>query len=344
MRRLIGTALALAMVLVVAPAASAAPPVASAPSAPLVGSSSASAVGEGRLFVPNAIVSMRDDTITDRKDADYPKIQPAYSVQALTDLDGSGYLRGDYVDVRGSGGRAFEPDLSFIYGRDDGRFEQTMAYYGITQSQRYIQSLGFTDIQSDGITVKVNQFGVDNSYFDVKHDLIRLGKGGVDDAEDLEVVWHEYGHAIQAAQVRGYGTSTDANAIGEGFGDYWAATMSEPVSGGFGVACIAEWDSISYTPERPFCLRRVNLDLTMEDRTGRIHFDGQIWSRALWDIHRALGRTTADTVILTAQYDFNAGTTFRDAALNTVDAARRLLGRRAETRVREAFVDRGILR
>jgi Zn-dependent metalloprotease len=81
----------------------------------------------------------------------------------------------------------------------------------------------------------------------------------------------------------------------------------------------------------------------MEDRTGR-HFDGQIWSRALWDIHRALGRTTADTVILTAQYDFNAGTTFRDAALNTVDAARRLLGRRAETTVREAFVERGILR
>jgi Zn-dependent metalloprotease len=116
------------------------------------------------------------------------------------------------------------------------------------------------------------------------------------------------------------------------------------VSGGFGVPCIAEWDSISYTPKRPFCLRRVDLDLTLEDRTGRIHFDGQIWSRALWDVHEALGRTRADTVILTAQYDFNRATTFRDAALNTVDAARRLLGRRAEDAVRQAFVDREILR
>ena len=334
MRRPLGTAIVLATLVSLAP-------VSTGNAAP---AALADTTGEGRLFVPNAIVALREDTITDRKDADYPKLQAAYSVRTLTNLDGSGYLRGDYADVRGSGGRAYEPDLSFLYGRDDGRFEQTQAYYAITQAQKYIQSLGFTDIQSDGINVRVDQYGVDNSYFDVTKDLIRLGKGGVDDAEDLEVIWHEYGHAIQAAQVEGYGTSTDANAIGEGFGDYWAATMSEPVSGGFGVTCIAEWDSISYTPERPFCLRRVDLNLTLEDRTGRIHFDGQIWSRALWDIHEALGRTTADTVILTAQYDFNPATTFRDAALNTVDAARRLLGRGAEDVVRQAFVDRKILR
>jgi zinc metalloprotease ZmpB len=341
MRRLLGTAVVLAVLVSVAPAGAAS---ATATGAATGAAPSSSTTGEGRLFVPNAIVALRDDTVTDRKDADYPALRPAYSVETLTHLDGSGYLRGDFADVRGSGGRAAEADLSFLYGRDDDRFEQTMAYYAVTEAQTYIQGLGFDDIQSDGITVKVDQYGVDNSYFDSTKDLIRLGKGGVDDAEDLEVVWHEYGHAIQAAQVDGYGSSTDADAIGEGFGDYWAATMSEPVSGGFGVPCIAEWDSISYTPERPFCLRRVDLDLTVEDRTGRIHHDGQIWSRALWDIHSALGRTTADTVILTAQYDFNPGTTFRDAALNTVDAARRLLGRHAESVVRRAFEDRGILR
>jgi zinc metalloprotease ZmpB len=334
-RRLFSSAVFVALLVSLAPAATATA-ASGAPAAPAT-------TGEGRLFVPNAIVALRDDTITDRKDADYPKLQAAYSVQPLTNLDGSGYLRGDYADVRGSAGRAFEPDLSFLYGRDDGRFEQTMAYYAVTEAQKYIQSLGFTDIQSDGINVRVDQYGIDNSYFDVTKDLIRLGKGGVDDAEDLEVIWHEYGHAIQAAQVDGYGTSTDANAIGEGFGDYWAATMSEPVSGGFGTACIAEWDSISYTPQRPFCLRRVDLDLTMDDRNGRIHHDGQIWSRALWDIHNALGRTAADTLILTAQYDFNPATTFRDAALNTVDAARSLYGKHSADVARHAFEDRGIL-
>jgi len=297
----------------------------------------------GRIFLPNPVVTLHDQSLTDRKDADYAALQPAYRIVALDHLDGSGYLQGDFVTVRGSGGRAFEPDQRFLYGRSDTRFEQVMAYYAITRAQEYIQSLGFTDIQSDGITVKVNQYGIDNSYFDPTKDLIRLGKGGVDDAEDLEVIWHEYGHAIQEAESPGFGVGHDAGSIGEGFGDYWAATMSQPVSGGYGVTCIADWDSISYTVDVPHCLRRVDTDLTVNDQNGRIHHDGQIWSRALWDIHTALGRTTADTIVLTAQYHFNPSTTFRDAALEVVDAARSVGGTSAANVARTAFEDRGIL-
>jgi zinc metalloprotease ZmpB len=297
----------------------------------------------GRIFLPNPVVTLHDQSLTDRKDADYAALQPAYRIVHLDHLDGSGYLKGDFVTVRGSSGRAFEPEEAFLYGRHDERFEQVMAYYAITKAQEYIQRLGFTDIQSDGITVKVNQFGIDNSYFDPTKDLIRLGKGGVDDAEDLEVIWHEYGHAIQEAESPGYGVGHDAGSIGEGFGDYWAATMSQPVSGGYGVTCIADWDSISYTVDVPHCLRRVDTNLTVDDQTGRIHHDGQIWSRALWDIHRALGRTTADTIVLTAQYHFNPSTTFRDAALEVVDAARSVGGTSAANVARTAFEDRGIL-
>jgi hypothetical protein len=297
----------------------------------------------GRIFLPNPVVTLHDQSLTDRKDADYPALQDAYRIVHLDHLDGSGYLQGDFVTVRGSGGLAFEPDETFLYGRHDERFEQVMAYYAITRAQEYIQRLGFTDIQSDGITVKVNQYGIDNSYFDSTKDLIRLGKGGVDDAEDLEVIWHEYGHAIQAAESPGFGVGHDAGSIGEGFGDYWAATMSQPVSDGYGVTCIADWDSISYTVDVPHCLRRVDTDLTIDDQTGRIHHDGQIWSRALWDIHTALGRTTADRIVLTAQYHFNPSTTFRDAALEVVDAARSVGGTSAAIVARSAFEDRGIL-
>ena len=261
----------------------------------------------------------------------------------LTNLDGSGYLTGDFVAVRGSGGRAHEPDGRFLFGRDDKRFEQVMAYYGITQAQLYIQSLGFSDIQSDGITVKVDQYGIDNSYFDANKDEIRYGKGGVDDAEDLEVIWHEYGHAIQEAQVPGFGTNHDSNAIGEGFGDYWAATISEPVSGGYGVTCIADWDSISYTSEVPHCLRRVDTAKTTDDFDGRIHDDGEVWSGALWDVHEKLGRETTDTLVLAAQYSFAPDTSFRDAARDTIEAARMLFGRHAAAVARDAFESRKIL-
>ena len=56
--------------------------------------------------------------------------------------------------------------------------------------------------------------------------MLRFGKGGVDDAEDAEVILHEYGHAIQDSQSRRLRRSEEAGAIGEGFGDYWAATVS----------------------------------------------------------------------------------------------------------------------
>ena len=191
--------------------------------------------------------------------------------------------------------------------------------------------------------VRADQYGGDNSFYDPKKDTITVGKGGVDDGEDLEVIWHELGHAIQDDQVPGFGVGHDANSMGEGFGDYWAFTMSEPLSGGFDPACIADWDSVSYTVgDAVHCLRRVDLDLTVDDQTGRIHHDGQIWSRALYDIHNALGRETADTIILQAQFDFGVDPSFAEAAEATIDAAETIAGHGAAIKVRKAFEDREI--
>jgi hypothetical protein len=45
--------------------------------------------------------------------------------------------------------------------------------------------------------LRINQWGLDNSFATTQKEEIRLGKGGVDDAEDGQVITHEYGHAIQ---------------------------------------------------------------------------------------------------------------------------------------------------
>ena len=77
-----------------------------------------------------------------------------------------------------------------------------MAYYWVTEAQKYFQSLGFganirPPINMESQDVRINQWGQDNSYSWDKHDVMRFGKGGVDDAEDAEVILHEYGHAVQ---------------------------------------------------------------------------------------------------------------------------------------------------
>src|SRR6185503_15337129 len=171
----------------------------------------------------------------------------------------------------------------FSYTRNNDFFEQVMAYYSITETQKYIHNLGFTNVNNEAQDIKTTGLTDDNSFYDPSADRITFGTGGVDDAEDAEVIWHEYGHAIQDAQVPGFGSSELAGSIGEGFGDYWATTMAEPVADGFHLACVADSDSTSYTTKLPHCLRRVNLNITMDDRTGEVHHDGQIWSRALWD-------------------------------------------------------------
>jgi hypothetical protein len=307
--------------------------------------------GTGQVFFPNPVAYLQDQSLTDQKDADYPALQPAYVTVSLTNLDGSGYLRGDWVNIRSeTGPAAFSTTNTFVYTRDDDRFEQVMAYYWVTEAQKYIQSLGFGStlrpINMESQDVRINQYGVDNSFSWDKHDLLRFGKGGVDDAEDAEVILHEYGHAVQDSQMTpfGFGTSIEAGSIGEGFGDYLAVTVSNVIAPTPDPACVADWDSISYTSTVPHCLRRVDTNLHYPgDLSGEVHHDGQIWSRALWDIRNALGHVKADTIILEAQFQFAPDTNMPDAAQATVDAAQSLYGSVEANVVLAAFQARGIL-
>jgi hypothetical protein len=307
--------------------------------------------GTGRVFLPNPVAELQNQSLTDQKDADYAALQLAYHNVRLTNLDGSGYLRGDWVNVVSeTGNPAFSPTNTFVYNRHQDEFEQVMAYYWLTQAQLYIRSLGFRSggrfrpINEESQDVRINQWGQDNS-FETDHpkDELRFGKGGVDDAEDAEVILHEYGHAMHVSQSPIFYSSVEAGSIGEGFADYWAVTVSDVVSPTPDEPCVADWDSVSYTSTVPHCLRRVDTNLHYpEDLNGRVHHDGQIWSRALWDIRNALGHTVADTIILQAQFDF-PGTTMPDLAQRTVNAARTLYGNSTANTVKAAFVARGIL-
>jgi len=269
----------------------------------------------------------------------------------LTNLDGSGFLRGDWVTiVSETGNPAFSSNGTFDYSRHQDEFEQVMAYYWITEAQNYIQRLGFGTglfpaINKEAQRVRINQLGADNSFFTDKKDELRFGKGGVDDAEDAEVILHEYGHAIQDSQQTpfGFGVSVEARSIGEGFSDYWAVTVSSLLAPTADPACVADWDSVSYTATTPHCLRRVDTNLHYpEDLDGRVHHDGMIWSRALWDIRNAIGATQADTIILDAHFGM-PDPTMPELAAKTVAVAKQLYGNGVANQVKAAFAARGIL-
>jgi hypothetical protein len=304
--------------------------------------------GTGRVFDPNPVVKQQNEALTDRNDANAAVPAAAYSTVTLRHLDGSGFLRGTYARLALPRGRlARSSTNTFNFQRNSDFFEQVMAYHAVDSVQSYIQSLGFTDVNNEAQDLLTNTIADDQSFYDPSDDSITLGAGGVDDAEDVEVTWHEYGHAVQDDQVPGFGESEEAGAIGEGFGDYLALTMSQansPNSSTTPWACIMDWDSTSYTSGTPHCIRRADTTKHYpEDATGEVHDDGEIWSHALYDINRGLGRNRANQVILEAQFSFAPDTSFAAAAAATVNAAQTLFGSSAAATVRAAFQARGIL-
>jgi hypothetical protein len=340
-------------------AAAVAVPLAAAGPAGATKGGSGSSTGSARIFMVNPVQSSGDQDLTDQDDSATAVPDSEYAVAQLRNLDGSGYLRGDWVNVQSSTGTpAFSTTNTFLYDRHQDQFEQVMAYFWVNQAQEYLQSLGFGStlpgIVHESFPVKINQYGGDNSYQTDKPFRVRLGKGGVDDAEDAEVIVHEYGHAVHQSQVPGYGQSEEAGSIGEAWGDYFAVTVGLAAADQYGwpvnadPSCPMDWDATSYT-HAPHCIRSFHTNMTVADKSGEVHHDGQIWSQALWEIREGyvgLGLTTAawDTTLVDSQFDYAPGTSFSDAARATYQKALdRGDGQAAADLIREKFADRGIL-
>ncbi|MGW8766270.1 M4 family metallopeptidase [Streptomyces sp. NPDC055815] len=317
---------------------------------PSAGASAATAP-QARVFMVNPVQSSGDQSLTDHKDAVGDVPASAYATVALRNLDASGALSGKWAAVRSETGNPAKAADAASYDRSDDEFEQVMAYFWVNEAQEYLQGLGFgTELRgaNDRVQpVRLNQWGADNSFFTDKKAEIRFGKGGVDDAEDAEVIVHEYGHAVHNAQVPGFGTSAEAGAIGEAFGDYLAVEVGSNAVAKYNwplkadLACVADWDSTGYSAA-PHCLRRIDGTKTYADWAGEVHADGEIWSRALFDIRNKLGARTADRIIINAQFGFAADTSFKDAALTTVATAQKMYGTAAADAVRDAFRARAI--
>ena len=261
----------------------------------------------GQVFLTNAIVATGDPTLRDNDDAASAVPSSAYKTVGLERLSGTGYLEGVYASSSASKSRVYSPTHQFLFDRSSNGFSETMGYYFLDFAQQRIQELGFTGVKS--INARQQVFSIDrstkdNSYYSPSSTDITYGTGGVDDAEDAEVIWHEYGHSIQDSLVEGFGNKAESGAMGEGFGDYWAGTLGEryntiSLNGVPEKVCLAEWDSTTYRTGTPTCLRRLDGNKHYpDDMAGEVHRDGEMWSAALWLIRLALGADKADRVIL----------------------------------------------
>lgn len=299
--------------------------------------------GVGQVYNVSAVVATQDNSLEDNADAASAVPASAYRIVTLQGLLGNGFLDGVFASSSKTKKRASDPANNFIFDRSNDGFSETMGYYYIDYAERYIQSLGFTNVNNRQQVFAVNRLKIDNSFYSPNSEEISLGLGGVDDAEDAEVILHEYGHSIQDNQVTNFGSSLEAGSMGEGFGDYWGASVGAQFSGGFQDICLAEWDATSYSSTNPPCLRR--LDGTKhypEDVVGQVHADGEIWSAALWQIRGAIGATNADRAVIASHFLLSPTASFNQGANALMMAAISLgYGNHQLNQIRSILQDRG---
>jgi Zn-dependent metalloprotease len=306
-------------------------------------------IGKGKVFRPNPVVTLDRDDLFDKKDKDQELFEKAYKNVQLKGLNVNGYLKGSYVDTTNTPNTVRSLNYEFIFSREDDRFEEVMVYYHIDTIQRYMQSLGFKG--SKGILnkpIKANVHGGfdDQSYYDPspgKRDLT-FGDGGVDDAEDADIIAHEYGHALQDAIVPGFGQTGEGRAIGEGFGDYLAGSFFYQYKKKPRTVKIAEWDAKGFAGGPQEYLRRLDsIKQYPEDMDGEEHLDGEIWSACLWEVRRLLGRKRADTVILESHFYLNQYSDFRDGAEAIIMANNSVFNGWRTKALTRIFENRGIV-
>lgn len=308
--------------------------------------------GTGYVFDVNPVASTGDLTLTDSMNQATPALEAARFLVTLPRLDGSGFTRGDFADVRtrDAGARVSSPTNEFLFSRNNLGFEQANVYFHLTRTQERIQALGFIDVNNRIQGAVVDQQNADNSFYSPQTLRLGFGTGGVDDAEDGDIVMHEYGHAIQDNQVPGWGGG-DEDAMGEGFGDYLAASFSLALAPDAGhpqrsdPACVGDWDAVAYSNETPPCLRRVDTTKHWpEDSEYASHADGEIWSASLWRARSLFGADIVDTLVLESHFILGTGGTMFTASEALLNANVMLDAGADETLLRRTLISYGVSR
>lgn len=201
----------------------------------------------------------------------------------------------------------------FGFKRSASAFEETNAFYHLNNFHGYIESLGFENLDPEKLKVDVHgAFGGDNSFFtNAPSPRLVFGDGGVDDAEDADVIIHEYVHGLSFFASPNTNDSTERRALDEALGDYFASSYSASYSD-FNVENIFTWDG-----HNEFWDGRItNSEKTYEDykEGNSIYSNGAIWSATLMDVFNVLGKEITDKLVLESLYYSTSDSKFSDAA------------------------------
>ncbi len=305
--------------------------------------------GSGLVFDPDPRTATNNNTLTDTSAAS--AFDASYSTKTLMDLTVNGgvySLVGPYVNIKNIESPNTAPSTTtngvWTAKRGNNAFDDTNVYFHLDQNQRYIQSIGFTgtksiinrplDVDTDGLN------GDDNSHYSYggSTDYLAFGHGCVNDSEDADVILHEYGHALHRNINTSWGGG-DTGAMGEGFGDYWAASYSYSTPNGtvYHPEWAFSWDGhgacwggrmLNRTDAKYNSTKTYGAHASVTE--GGVTFQSdELWSAPLYEAMKALlaagkPRGNIDKIILEAHFGLGANVKMPAMATAIVNAAKNL--------------------
>ena len=227
-----------------------------------------------------------------------------------------------------------------LFNRKESGFEEVNILYHVSAFQQHIASLGYDTLLDLQLDVDAHgQFGGDNSYFQRNggNPFASFGTGGVDDAEDADVIIHEYCHGISWSANGNGNFTAPRSGLDEGLADYFATSWSRAISP-FGWERVFSWDG-----HNEYWSGRIANSTATWPSGGNIYAVGEIWNSAMSDIWGSVGQVVADKLMLEALHFFTDSTNLPEAAAYVMKADTLLFGGQFAWPLCVHFSSRGLM-
>lgn len=304
----------------------------------------------GNVFNPDPLTTAHQvytGTDLDQNDTNSPWLQAELKpVTFVATYTGSQFqLWNQYVTIKDIDSPQVLPAISldgtFNFNRSQTGFEDVNAFYHLNNMRNHVHTLGF-NIADQLVWVDTHSGTADQSYFSPMGlpPTLNYGTGGIDDAEDADVLTHEYGHFLSYNASPGSNLGSERSSLDEAFGDYVAASYSKALDT-YKSEWVFNWDGHNnYWNGRVVNSSKVYPTNLI---SGSVYKNAEIWSALLMNIHDDLGRLATDSLIFEAHYGYAADMSMTDAGYLLLQADSDLTGGHYHCRLLQHMFDRGII-